>query len=107
MMRTSTLIKLVPAGNGIDVICSIRNTSGPQFSNNDHFVSRVTFSVNGDTVTEFDTGPGFSDNPVVGIHLSTLEQGDRIGVQWIDSSGNRGQAQATAGKADNVVTSQS
>jgi hypothetical protein len=102
-MPASTLLKLVPAGNGFDVVCSIRNTAGAQFGNSAHYVTRVTFSVNGEMACELNCGPGISDNPLVGIHLATVDSGDQVSVMWVDSSGNRGRAQATVGINQSIV----
>ena len=105
-MSSSTLLKLVPAGNGFDVVCSIRNTAGEQFGNDLHYVTRVTFSVNGETASVLNFGPGASDNPLVGIHLAGIANGDRVSVRWMDSSGNKGSARAIVSRDQGIVVGQ-
>ena len=93
-MSINTIISLTESENGYDITCSIRSVD--RQNNRLHsYVTRVYFEVNDQIVTAFDTGKNISENPLFGIHLSSLKQGDRVSTVWISSNGDTNRASAT------------
>lgn len=90
----STILRAEAAGGGFDILCSIRHNRGRWLVGEAH-VTRVTFSVNDQPVSVLECGPGFSRNPLVGVHLEPLGNDDVVKVEWADSSGLTGTAQGT------------
>ncbi|MXZ81116.1 MAG: hypothetical protein F4Z15_07070 [Gammaproteobacteria bacterium] len=90
----STILRAEAAGGGFDILCSIRHNRGRWLVGDPH-VARVTFSVNDQSVSTVECGPGFSRNPLVGVHLESLGNDDVVRVEWTDSSGVTGMAQGT------------
>lgn len=87
-MTNNTILKLIPQGDGFDAVCSI-HPSYPNAQN--HFINRVRFQKNNEVMVELDAGMNISDQPLIGIHISELENGDQVQVIWFSTSGEMGE----------------
>lgn len=54
-----------------------------------HFIQQFTVSANGRPLIEGQTNTSISRNPLFAFRAKGLKVGDRIGVSWIDSQGER------------------
>lgn len=52
-----------------------------------HFIQRVTLEHNGKIVATVNTGPGVSEDPLIGFRLKGAKQGDKLKVFWSDNMG--------------------
>ena len=57
------------------------------------YIERMTFALNGSVVAEALLGPGVASDPLTGIILNEVKQGDRVTVKWTDSRGESGMAE--------------
>ena len=92
----ATLLKIIANDTGHDIVCSVKRPVSHDLVSHS-YISRVTFSVNNDTITRLDLGPMISRDPLFGIHQASLESGDVVKVVWVDTEGNRGAARARVG----------
>ena len=91
-MDSDTLIRIVEQDGGFDIVCSINHSKYKGLHNQAGYITRIRFDVNESTVMQIDLGPNLPDNPVIGIHLATLETNDRVSVVWNDTFGTKGKA---------------
>ncbi len=52
-------------------------------------VTEVNVSLNGQPVLSAQWGPGVSKNPFMAFTLPTAKAGDKLGVSWLDTRGER------------------
>ena len=91
-MSRDTLIRIVEQGIGFDVLCSINHSKYKSLHSQPGYITRIRFDVNDSPVMQIDLGPNLSDNPVIGIYLTSLEINDRVSVIWNDTFGTKGSA---------------
>jgi len=60
-----------------------------------HYIKDMIFTKNGKTFADAKLGPAVSKNPLVSVKVSA-KSGDKIGVSWSDSMGEKGSASTTA-----------
>lgn len=99
-----TTIKVIKAAHGYQVMCEILHPmqaarihplTGQKINAN--YITQVTFKVNHNLAGELLLGKYVAKNPVVGINIAALRQGDEIIVQWQDISGRSGRASQIMG----------
>ena len=59
-----------------------------------HYIKTMTFTKNGAKFADANLGPAVSKNPLVSVRVSA-KAGDKIGVSWVDSNGEKGNASST------------
>jgi sulfur-oxidizing protein SoxZ len=52
-----------------------------------HFIQLVTVELNGKVVVTMSTGPGVSEDPLIGFHFKDAKHGDKLKVFWTDNKG--------------------
>ncbi len=62
-------------------------------------IRELTVTLNGRTVLSAQCGPSVARNPFLQFTLSAAKPGDRIGVSWIDSRGERRSDEAAVSAA--------
>lgn len=60
-----------------------------------HFIQRVTLEHNGKIVATVNTGPGVSEDPLIGFRLKDAKQGDKLKVFWSDNMGESATLEGT------------
>lgn len=60
-----------------------------------HYITSMTFAVNGNDVVEAALSQGISTNPLIGISLADLKSGDKVTVTWVDTNSGTESAEAT------------
>ncbi|MCR4304886.1 MAG: thiosulfate oxidation carrier complex protein SoxZ [Gallionella sp.] len=60
-----------------------------------HFIQRVTVELNGKVVVTVSTGPGVSEDPLIGFHLKDAKHGDKLKVFWSDNMGESATLEGT------------
>ena len=86
-MSTDTLIRIMKQGSGFDVLCSINHSKFKSLQSRSGYITRISFEVNSKPVMQMDLGSNLPNNPVVGIHLTTLELNDLVSATWNDTFG--------------------
>lgn len=89
--------------NGItDVRCRILHTMNANLCQDEeeseekpHFIQKVLFEHNGETVATFHVGPGISDDPFFNVGIKETKKGDQIRVSWVDNKGESDAAEVT------------
>ena len=94
-MSTDTLVRIIKQGSGFDVLCSINHSKYKSLQSQPGYITRINFDVNNSSVMQMDLGPNLPDNPVIGIHLTSLELNDEVSVTWNDTYGTKGRAVAS------------
>ena len=59
-----------------------------------HFIQEVTVKVNGKFMLEGQISQAVSRNPVFSFRLKGVKAGDKLEIAWLDSKGERNQAEA-------------
>jgi len=59
-----------------------------------HFIQEVSVRLNGRSVLEGQISQAVSRNPVFSFRLKGVKAGDRVEIAWLDSKGERSQAEA-------------
>ncbi len=99
----TTKVKLKKKSNGYDVLVLAKH---PMETGNrkdkktgklipKHYITAMTFSVNGTQVVEASLSQGISTNPLIGVSLSELKSGDKVTVSWVDTMDKSESAEAT------------
>ncbi len=105
-MSFSALLKLLPLSDGYDVMCLLQRAFEPDIpvaetatnmtsvatSVRRSSLRSITFYVNHTIVAELQLGANMSQQPLVGIHLTTLQPDDEVSIMWLDSESGRGTA---------------
>ena len=60
-----------------------------------HYITTMTFSVNGNAAAEVSLSQGVSVNPLIGVSIPGLKAGDMVTVSWVDNQGGGESAEAT------------
>ena len=99
---TSTILKLMPQGDGFDILCSIHRKENAQLFNIenrfkiiDSYIKKVEFKINSTTIAVLNVSKNFSRNPLVGVHVTSLKDNDILSVAWSDSVGRSFTARGT------------
>lgn len=58
-----------------------------------HYITSMTLSLNGRPVLEAGFGTAVSANPLFAFQLQNVKAGDKVGVAWLDSRGQQGNAE--------------
>ena len=64
-----------------------------------HFIQNVAVTHNGKTVLDGQWSQGVSRNPFLGLRVKGARAGDKIGVTWIDNTGDKRTDEATIAAA--------
>ena len=59
-----------------------------------HYIQEISVKVNGRTAIEGQISQAVSRDPVFTFRLLGVKAGDRVAIDWLDSKGQRAQAQA-------------
>jgi len=59
-----------------------------------HFIQEVSVRLNGRSVLEGQISQAVSRNPVFSFRLKGVKAGDKLEIAWLDSKGERSQAEA-------------
>jgi hypothetical protein len=98
-MTVATKIRARRNGDHTKILVMVKHpmqsTPDPQGNVRGAFIERMTFYQSGNLVAEAELGPGVAENPVTGISLSGVNQGEVIMVRWEDSEGRTGEAETT------------
>jgi sulfur-oxidizing protein SoxZ len=60
-----------------------------------HFIQRLTLEHNGKIVATVSSGPGISEDPLIGFRLKAAKQGDKLKVFWSDNMGESATLEGT------------
>ena len=60
-----------------------------------HFITRVTCSLNDETVLDADWGGGISKDPYLSFVVDGAAAGDRLVIAWVDNQEQRDEFQTT------------
>ncbi len=112
-MPFSSLLKLIPTSGddsgddlgGYDVMCALKHLPEPSVADQPHdrpshtrpYIRSMTFYVNNAVVATLQWGGNIAQDPIMGIHLSTLKQHDEVSIIWKDSETNQGTAKVIVG----------
>ena len=56
-----------------------------------HFIQKVTFSLNGKEIAVADIGSAVSKDPLIKVKVRGAKAGDRISIGWSDNKGSAGE----------------
>lgn len=59
------------------------------------FIQEVVATLNGTPVLTANMGGAVSKNPYLGFKVKGAKAGDKIGVNWVDNTGDKNSAEAT------------
>lgn len=59
------------------------------------FIQEVVATLNGTPVMTANMGGAVSKNPYLGFKVKGAKAGDKIGVSWVDNTGDKNSAEAT------------
>lgn len=99
----TTKVKLKKRSNGHDVLVLAKH---PMETGNRkdkktgkvipaHYITTMSFSVNGNAAAEVSLSQGVSVNPLIGCSVPDLKAGDVVSVSWVDNQGGGESAEAT------------
>jgi sulfur-oxidizing protein SoxZ len=60
-----------------------------------HYITSVILSLNGRPVVEGALGTAVSSNPLFAFQLLGVKAGDKVSVAWLDSKGQKGNAETS------------
>ena len=56
----------------------------------EHYIQKMTFTLNGKEVAVADLGVAVSKDPLIGVRIKGAKAGDKVKVAWSDNKGESG-----------------